>query len=55
MESYYNLRELTIPNLDTSLSDDLLFYGNNFAARLRLNDLNVGDVGTFTRPPQTLE
>jgi hypothetical protein len=55
MDNYYNLREMNIPNLDTSLSDDLLFYGDKFFPRLRLNDLNVGDVGTFTRPPQTLE
>ena len=55
MESYYNLRESNISNLDTSLSDNLLFYGENFFARLNLADLNVGDVGLFTRPPTTLE
>ena len=53
--SYYSLKELTVPNLDTSLSDNLLFYGENFFARLKLADLNVGNVGMFTRPPTTLE
>ena len=35
--------------------DNLLFYGENFFALLKLNDLTVGDRATFTQPPKTLE
>ena len=53
--NYYNLREFNVETLDVKLGDDLLFYGDNFFARLKLNNLTVGDRATFTRPPRTLE
>ena len=53
--NYFQLREFGVNELDVKLSDNLLFYGNNFFARLKVGDLTVGDRATLTRPPQTLE
>lgn len=52
--NYFNLREFGVEELELKLGDNLLFYGDNFFARLKLNDLTAGQT-TFTRPPQTLE
>jgi hypothetical protein len=54
--SFYNLREFDVDNLDFILSDDLTFTGNNFFARLKLNDnLTCSGQSTFTNAPTTLE
>jgi hypothetical protein len=54
--NYYSLREFELNKLDISLSGDIVFTGENFFARLNLDDnLICNGQATFTNPPQTLE
>ena len=53
-QNYYNLNQFAV-DVEVKLTDNLLFYGDNFFARLKLNDLTVSDIATFITPPQSLE
>jgi hypothetical protein len=52
--SYYNLREFSVEDLNLLLSSDLTFTGENFFARLKLDNLTTGQA-TFAKAPATLE
>ena len=55
MESnYYHLREFGVSS-DVLLDSNTTFTGENFFARLKLEDLTCTGQATFTNPPTTLE
>ena len=53
--SYFYLKQFDVDKLDVLLDGDVNFTGENFFARLKLNDLNVTGQATFTNPPSSLE
>jgi hypothetical protein len=55
-QTYFNLREFGVNQLNLIQDEDITFTGDNFFARLKLDDdLTVTGQATFTNPPQSLE